>query len=196
MELKPVDLGTVGLVDQIPPVTGNENPTPYIRLVGNMAVSYSPCPAYHKSPMNSHAWEYRCWWSISQPGVREAFPGALTRGRGGTADDAAAMGETCACAGRLSSRFRRDFNNQMLSHFLIPDPLRNPPTDNPQIRGKKHQTMAGSIRVSLPDNDSNAGADEDSCGSPGGSPARPRPQKRRRIPVACGACRSKKSRVS
>lgn len=58
--------------------------------------------------------------------------------------------------------------------------------------------MAGSIRVSLPDNESTAAADEDSCGSPGGSPAepRPRPQKRRRIPVACGACRSKKSRVS
>lgn len=59
--------------------------------------------------------------------------------------------------------------------------------------------MAGSIRVSLPDNESTAGAaDEDSCGSQGGSPAepRPRPQKRRRIPVACGACRSKKSRVS
>ncbi|KAK7727235.1 hypothetical protein SLS63_007286 [Diaporthe eres] len=57
--------------------------------------------------------------------------------------------------------------------------------------------MAGSIRVSLPDNESTAGAaDEDSCGSQGGSPAepRPRPQKRRRIPVACGACRSKKSR--
>lgn len=58
--------------------------------------------------------------------------------------------------------------------------------------------MAGSIRVSLPDNESAAAADEDSCGSQGGSPAepRPRPQKRRRIPVACGACRSKKSRVS
>ncbi|KAK7699453.1 hypothetical protein SLS64_011591 [Diaporthe eres] len=58
--------------------------------------------------------------------------------------------------------------------------------------------MAGSIRVSLPDNESTAGAaDEDSCGSQGGSPAepRPRPQKRRRIPVACGACRSKKSRL-
>lgn len=61
-----------------------------------------------------------------------------------------------------------------------------------------NQIMAGSIRVSLPDNESTAAADEDSCGSPGGSPAepRPRPQKRRRIPVACGACRSKKSRVS
>ncbi|KAI7777484.1 c6 transcription [Diaporthe eres] len=61
----------------------------------------------------------------------------------------------------------------------------------------QHQIMAGSIRVSLPDNESTAGAaDEDSCGSQGGSPAepRPRPQKRRRIPVACGACRSKKSR--
>ncbi|KAG6355111.1 hypothetical protein INS49_004192 [Diaporthe citri] len=47
--------------------------------------------------------------------------------------------------------------------------------------------MAGSIRVSLPDNESTAGAaDEDSCGSQGGSPAepRPRPQKRRRIPAA------------
>lgn len=57
--------------------------------------------------------------------------------------------------------------------------------------------MAGSIRVSIPDNESTAAADEDSCGSPDGSPAepRPRPQKRRRIPVACGACRSKKSRV-
>ncbi|KAK2596585.1 hypothetical protein N8I77_013466 [Diaporthe amygdali] len=54
--------------------------------------------------------------------------------------------------------------------------------------------MAGSIRVSLPDNESMAGAEDDSCGSAGGSPARPRPQKRRRIPVACGACRSKKSR--
>lgn len=61
-----------------------------------------------------------------------------------------------------------------------------------------HQIMAGSIRVSLPDNESTAAADEDSCGSLGGSPTepRPRPQKRRRIPVACGACRSKKSRVS
>lgn len=55
--------------------------------------------------------------------------------------------------------------------------------------------MAGSIRVSLPDNESMAGAEDDSGGSIGGSPARPRPQKRRRIPVACGACRSKKSRV-
>ncbi|KAL1866842.1 hypothetical protein Daus18300_006545 [Diaporthe australafricana] len=55
--------------------------------------------------------------------------------------------------------------------------------------------MAGSIRVSLPDNESTAGADDDSCGSTGGSPAaRSRPQKRRRIPIACGACRTKKSR--
>jgi len=55
--------------------------------------------------------------------------------------------------------------------------------------------MANSIRVSLPDDESRPGADYDSCGSTGGSPVRSRPQKRRRIPVACGACRSKKSRV-
>lgn len=58
--------------------------------------------------------------------------------------------------------------------------------------------MANSIRVSLPDDESSRpGAEDDSGGSVGGgSPARARPQKRRRIPVACGACRSKKSRVS
>lgn len=104
-------------------------------------------------------------------------------------------------AGRLSSRFRTDFNKPAVAHFYLtfcdsPDIRR---LASPRvIRGTKqcNQTMAGSIRVSLPDNESTAGADEDSCGSPGGSPARPRPQKRRRIPVACGACRSKKSRVS
>ncbi|ROV90360.1 hypothetical protein VMCG_09709 [Cytospora schulzeri] len=59
--------------------------------------------------------------------------------------------------------------------------------------------MADSIRVSIP-SASDAGEETmgplaDDSGS-GDTPAQhSRPQKRRRIPVACGACRSKKSRV-
>lgn len=63
--------------------------------------------------------------------------------------------------------------------------------------------MADSIRVSIPSARSDdAGEDsmgphaaDDSAGS-GDTTVQSRPQKRRRIPVACGACRSKKSRVS
>lgn len=68
--------------------------------------------------------------------------------------------------------------------------------------------MADSIRVSLPtsgdetDMGTGPGPADDPIppastpGGPGGSQhGGQRPQKRRRIPVACGACRSKKSRV-
>lgn len=62
--------------------------------------------------------------------------------------------------------------------------------------------MADSIRVSLPtsgeENDEAGSPDEAVPGTPGPGDAHRtehRPQKRRRIPVACGACRSKKSRV-
>lgn len=61
--------------------------------------------------------------------------------------------------------------------------------------------MADSIRVSLPtsgdenDNELEMGPPDEALSSSAGD-AHHRPQKRRRIPVACGACRSKKSRVS
>lgn len=54
--------------------------------------------------------------------------------------------------------------------------------------------MADSIRVSLPTSGDENEAMSSTPGGAGG--AQHRPQKRRRIPVACGACRSKKSRVS
>lgn len=62
-------------------------------------------------------------------------------------------------------------------------------------------TMADSIRVSLPTSGDEQELDMDppeesrsTASGPGDT--QHRPQKRRRIPVACGACRSKKSRVS
>lgn len=63
--------------------------------------------------------------------------------------------------------------------------------------------MADSIRVSLPTSGDEHELDsmeppEEARSSMSGPPGdgQHRPQKRRRIPVACGACRSKKSRVS
>lgn len=59
--------------------------------------------------------------------------------------------------------------------------------------------MADSIRVSLPTSgDEHEMGPPDEPGlivTPGPGDTQHRPQKRRRIPVACGACRSKKSRV-
>lgn len=66
--------------------------------------------------------------------------------------------------------------------------------------------MADSIRVSLPPSgdehehehelDMEPPDEATSTTSGPGDTSQQRPQKRRRIPVACGACRSKKSRVS
>lgn len=60
--------------------------------------------------------------------------------------------------------------------------------------------MADSARVSLPasgddENDQEMGPPQDEVDSATPGDTQHRPQKRRRIPVACGACRSKKSRV-
>lgn len=61
--------------------------------------------------------------------------------------------------------------------------------------------MTDSIRVSVPtsgdenENELEMGPLDEALSSSAGD-AQHRPQKRRRIPVACGACRSKKSRVS
>lgn len=86
----------------------------------------------------------------------------------------------------------------LLSNLCSRSPnTRVPKGPNRSAESPPSETMSNSIRVSLPDDESSRpGAEDDSGGSvDGGSPARPRPQKRRRIPVACGACRSKKSRV-
>ena len=113
-----------------------------------------------------------------------------------------AKGETCAVRGDKAHRSEEAPTSKPFSTCICPSStvpgyasLGSPPNRSAE-HTLGYQTMANSIRVSLPDDDeSRPGAEDDSCGSAGGSPAQPRPKKRRRIPVACGACRSKKSRV-